>query len=85
MSDYTTAERRGRESLRRFLLDLDAKETSAIEAQTIGGVLELYLALDAHPRLHHPRRPRRRPKRHEGPSHRRPSLLQEPGEKWGLK
>jgi integrase len=50
MSDYVTAERRGRESLRRFLLDLDAKDANvAEEARTIAEVLELYLALDAHP------------------------------------
>jgi hypothetical protein len=50
MSDYITAERRGRESLRRFLLDLDAKDANAAEeARTIAEVLELYLALDAHP------------------------------------
>ncbi|HEV3319533.1 MAG TPA: hypothetical protein VG053_07365 [Solirubrobacteraceae bacterium] len=51
MDDYITAERRGRESLRRFLLDFDAKEANAAEAgRTIGEVLELYLALNAHPR-----------------------------------
>jgi integrase len=51
MDDYMTAERRGRESLRRFLLDLDAKEANAAEeARTIAEVLELYLAVDAHPR-----------------------------------
>ena len=51
MDDYITAERRGRESLRRFLLDLDAKEANAAEAgRTIGEVLALYLALNAHPR-----------------------------------
>jgi len=50
MSDYVTAERRGRESLRRFLCDLDAKDANAAEeARTIAEVLELYLALDAHP------------------------------------
>jgi hypothetical protein len=50
MDDYITAERRGRETLRRFLLDLDAKEASEEEARTIGVVLELYLAVNAHPR-----------------------------------
>jgi hypothetical protein len=40
MDDYITAERRGRESLRRFLLDLDAKEINALEARTIGQLLE---------------------------------------------
>jgi hypothetical protein len=50
MNDYVTAERRGRESLRRFLLDLDAKETNELEPRTIAEVLELYLAVNAHPR-----------------------------------
>jgi hypothetical protein len=49
MDDYITAERRGRESLRRFLLDLDAKETNELEARTIGQLLELYLKVNAHP------------------------------------
>ncbi|HXC45861.1 MAG TPA: hypothetical protein VNU24_04585, partial [Solirubrobacteraceae bacterium] len=49
MDDYITAERRGRDSLRRFLLDLDAKEANEIEARTIGQVLELYLRVNAHP------------------------------------
>jgi hypothetical protein len=49
--DYVTAERRGKDSLRRFLLDLDAKEANEIEARTIGEVIELYFELDAHPRL----------------------------------
>ena len=50
MDDYITAERRGRDSLRRFLLDLDAKEVSEAEARTLADVLELYLELNAHPR-----------------------------------
>jgi hypothetical protein len=50
MEDYITAERRGRESLRRFLLDLDAKDASDLEARTISEVLTLYLAVNAHPR-----------------------------------
>jgi hypothetical protein len=50
MDDYIIAERRGRESLRRFLLDLDAKETNALEARTIGQILELYLQVNAHPK-----------------------------------
>jgi hypothetical protein len=50
MDDYITAERRGRDSLRRFLLDLDAKEANALEARTIGQVLELYLQANAHPK-----------------------------------
>ncbi len=49
MDDYITAARRGRESLRRFLLDLDAKEANDLEARTIGQVLELYLQVNAHP------------------------------------
>jgi|CZKG01.1.fsa_nt_gi hypothetical protein len=51
MHDYVTAERRGRDSLRRFLLDLDAKEANDAEARTIAEVIELYFELDAHPRL----------------------------------
>ena len=50
MDDYITAERRGRDSLRRFLLDLDAKETNEAEGRAIAEVLELYLAVSAHPR-----------------------------------
>jgi hypothetical protein len=50
MSDYMTAERRGADSLRRFLLDLDAKEANEAEGRTIAQVLELFLELDAHPR-----------------------------------
>jgi hypothetical protein len=50
MYDYVTAERRGMDSLRRFLLDLDAKEANEAEARTIGDVIELYFELDAHPR-----------------------------------
>jgi hypothetical protein len=50
MYDYITAERRGRDSLRRFLLDLDAKEANEAEARSIGEILELYLAVNAHPR-----------------------------------
>jgi hypothetical protein len=47
MDDYITAERRGKDSLRRFLLDLDAKEANQVEERTIGEVVELYFALDA--------------------------------------
>jgi integrase len=50
MSDYITAERRGRDSLRRFLLDLDAKEANEAEGRTIAQILELFLEVDAHPR-----------------------------------
>ncbi len=49
MDDYITAERRGRNSLRRFLLDLDASEANELEARTIGEMLELYLQVNAHP------------------------------------
>ncbi len=50
MSDYMTAERRGRDSLRRFLLDLDAREANEVEGRTIAQILELFLEVDAHPR-----------------------------------
>ncbi len=50
MSDYVTAERRGRNSLRRFLLDLDENDFDAAAARTLADVLELYLQRDAHPR-----------------------------------
>jgi hypothetical protein len=49
--EYTAAERRGAESLRRFLLDLDAKEANQLDARTIGEIVELYFALDADPSL----------------------------------
>ena len=51
MDDYITAERRGVDSLRRFLLDLDAKEANETSSRTIGEVVELYFALDADPSL----------------------------------
>jgi hypothetical protein len=45
---YISAERRGKESLRRFLLDLDAKEANGSQTgQTIGEVIELYFAFNA--------------------------------------
>ena len=48
MEDYVSAERRGRDSLRRFLLDLDAREANAgSEARTIGEVVQLYFAFNA--------------------------------------
>jgi integrase len=50
MDEYVTAERRGRDSLRRFLLDLDAKEANEAEGRTIAQILELFMELDAHPR-----------------------------------
>ncbi len=43
MRDYITAERRGRDSLRRFLLDLDAKEANDAEGRTIAEIVELFL------------------------------------------
>ncbi len=49
--NYLTAERRGPDSLLRFLLDLDAKEANQLDARTIGEVVELYFALDADPTL----------------------------------
>jgi hypothetical protein len=50
MHDYTRAERRGRDSLRRFLLDLDAREANEAEGRTIAEIVELFLETDAHPR-----------------------------------
>ncbi len=51
MYDYVAAERRGRDSLRRFLLDLDAKEANEAEGgRTISEIVELFLETDAHPR-----------------------------------
>ena len=49
MDHYVKAERRGADSLRRFLLDLDAREANAatIEARTIGDVVQLYFAFNA--------------------------------------
>ncbi|MFI4977682.1 MAG: hypothetical protein ACHQHM_07530 [Thermoanaerobaculales bacterium] len=51
MREYSAAERRGPDSLRRFLLDLDAREANAIDGRTLGEVVELYFALDADPAL----------------------------------
>ena len=48
MDDYVAAERRGADSLRRFLLDLDAREANAaLESRTIGEVIQLYFAFNA--------------------------------------
>ena len=45
---YVSAERRGNDSLRRFLLDLDAKDANAdTTGQTIGDVIQLYFAFNA--------------------------------------
>ncbi len=49
--DYSTAERRGTASLRRFLLDLDAQEANQVDGRTMGKLIELYFAIDAHPSL----------------------------------
>jgi hypothetical protein len=51
MRDYSAAAGRGPDSLRRFLLDLDAKEANVIDGRTLGEVVELYFALDADPAL----------------------------------
>jgi hypothetical protein len=51
MERYAEAERLGKDSLRRFILDLDAKDANDVEARTIGDVIELYFALDADPKL----------------------------------
>ena len=60
ITEYCNAERRGRESLRRFLLDLDAAEASESEGRppaevadgrALGEVVELFFALDADPQL----------------------------------
>ncbi len=48
--DYNRALQLGPESLRRFLLDLDAREANGTrEGRTLGDVAELYFAVDAHP------------------------------------
>jgi integrase len=48
VDDYVAAERRGPGSLRRFLLDLDAREANGrIDARTIGAVIQLYFAFNA--------------------------------------
>ncbi len=45
---YIAAERRGNDSLRRFLLDLDAKEANGnTGGQTIDEVIQLYFAFNA--------------------------------------
>jgi len=50
--DYNRAAQLGPESLRRFLLDLDAREaTGTREGRTLGEVAELYFAVDADPDL----------------------------------
>jgi hypothetical protein len=51
MGNYRAAERRGKDSLRRFLLDLDAHEANVTEGRMIGEVVELYFSLDADPAL----------------------------------
>jgi integrase len=50
--DYNKAAQLGTESLRRFLLDLDAREQNGtIDGRTLGEIGELYFALDADPEL----------------------------------
>lgn len=51
MREYRAAERRGNDSLRRFLLDLDAHEANVDEGRQIGEVIELYFCLDADPEI----------------------------------
>jgi hypothetical protein len=51
MDDYSAAERRGPDTLRRFLLDLDAVEANHAEGRPIGEIIELYFKVDAHPDL----------------------------------
>jgi hypothetical protein len=51
MAEYSAAERRGPDSLRRFLLDLDAVEANEAEGRPIGEIIELYFKVDAHPDL----------------------------------
>jgi hypothetical protein len=48
MQDYIAAERRGTHSLRRFLLDLDARDASGdFTGRTIGEVIQIYFAFNA--------------------------------------
>jgi hypothetical protein len=48
IEEFVWAERRGSDSLRRFLLDLDAKEANSSAAgQSIGEVIQLYFAFNA--------------------------------------
>ena len=49
--EYSREERRGPDSLRRFLLDLDAAEANQAEGRPIADVIELYFKVDAHPDL----------------------------------
>lgn len=51
MRDYSTAERKGPDSLERFLRDLDAKEANKRDGRPMGEVIVLYFALDADPAL----------------------------------
>jgi hypothetical protein len=48
MQEYVSAERRGSHSLRRFLLDIDARDDSSdVADQRIGEVIQLYFAFNA--------------------------------------
>jgi hypothetical protein len=51
MRDYCAAERRGPDSLERFLRDLDAQQANAVDGRTLGKVVAMYFALDADPEL----------------------------------
>jgi hypothetical protein len=51
MRDYCAAERRGPDSLERFLRDLDAQEANAVDGRTLGSIVAMYFALDADPEL----------------------------------
>ena len=51
MADYCAAERRGPDSLERFLRDLDAQEANAVDGRTLGSIVAMYFALDADPEL----------------------------------
>ncbi|MGD1058935.1 MAG: hypothetical protein ABR992_16140 [Solirubrobacteraceae bacterium] len=51
MRDYCAAERRGPDSLERFLRDLDAKEANVTDGRPFGQVVAMYFALDADPEL----------------------------------
>jgi len=48
IEEFVWAERRGPDSLRRFLLDLDATEANrSVSGQSIGEVIQLYFAFNA--------------------------------------
>jgi integrase len=51
MRDYIAAERKGPDSLERFLRDLDAKEANVRDGRPLGQIVAMYFALDADPAL----------------------------------